>query len=1035
MAAGDLALRILITASGSQALAELGAVNRAVRGFGTGIRGIGVAALVAGAGIAALGIASVKASGDFQQQMLHMEALAGVGHDQMIAMGNDILAMAPKVGQMPVDMAKAMFQIVSSLVPANQQLNALYYSSILASTGMANIVDVAKVMSTIMKIYGMNAATAANDMTVAVTMGRMTMTDYANSIGLVVQKGRAAGFSFNELNAALDVLTTHAFPSSQQAARNLGQLFVQMDLGMDALTKRAQSMGLSFDENKFKTMGLSEQIAYLNKVTGGNAAELHKLIGGGVYAFQTFEALSNGAADYATILGKLKDANNGVGAAEAAWGVTQQGFNVELEKAKAGIQVLMITIGNFLLPVLGSFLGKIGELVGSFAAWLNSGTAVNDTLSLTGKYAQIVLPLLAGLGALLLSIIIPALWSMAKAMFMNPITWLVLGVVLLTAAFVHFYQTNAGFKQFIDWSVSGLQQLWATLQANVLPAIQQFGDWLGKNVLPPLQQVGSYIQANFVPALQAIGTFLSQNVLPPLQKFGNWLGQYVLAPLVQLGSYVQANFAPAMQTIGTYLSQKVLPPLQQIGTYFQQVGSYIQANFVPAMQSLGAFLDKNVLPPLQQLGAFIQGSVLPQLLRFGTFLVQNVLPSLLQLAAFIIVNFVPALQAMGSYFQGHIWPLLQEIGSFLADVFVPVWQQLVEEWNNIILPSLKQLWGALQPLMPLLKGLAMIVGGLLILALGLLVGIIAALIRGFAGLLAGFMIVWAGIIQFVTGVVQLVSGFVTLIYDLITFNWGKIGSDLGMIWQGILNMFGGFFHAVGGMFYAFGAMVVGIVIGLVQGVIFFFRDLFDKLVGHSIIPDMINGIINWFLSLPGKVPGIIGTMISGVINGLTTFAGQAGTAIQNGVNTITTTLGNSVGAMTTAGLNIVKGIANGIISGITTFVGGAMSQLGGFIHDHLPHSPAKMGPLRDLALQGSLIPNEIATGMQKGMPQVQSKLNMMLNPMGLASRGNIFAIPANPNANQGTMNMTINLDGKQITNAVGVRLAKEMRIQGGVRSV
>jgi len=911
MAAGDLALRIIITATGGQAIAELEAVKGAARDAGTGIS---AGMLIGAAAVAFIGIASIRAAGDFQQQMLHIQALAGATADQVKLMGSQILAMAPQVAQMPTDLAKAMFQIVSSLVPANQQMQALYYSGIMASTGMANVVDVARVLSTIMKIYGINASTAANDMTVAVTMGRMTMTDYANSIGLVVLNGKNAGFSFNELNAALDVLTTHGFPSAQQAARNLGQLFTQMDLGMDAMAKRAKSMGLAFDENKFKTLGLAQQIQYLNEVTGGNAAKLHTLIGGGRYAYQTFEALVNGAGDYAKILGLLGKAQDGVGAAQLAWTVTQQGFNDQLQKGQAALQVLLITIGNALLPVVGNIIGAFAGWTGQLVGWLNSGNAVNDALTLTGKYAQIVLPILTGLGTLVLALIVPAFWDWAEALLANPITWVVLAVAGLTAAFIHFYQTNAGFKAVMDDIGNAFKQVGGWIMSTILPALQQFGGWLQTNVVPPLELVWNAINQQLVPTIQSLGNWITTSLVPAFQRA--W-------------SFIQTNVVP--------IFIKVWEVMQMIGTWLLQT-------FTPVWNQLVQVWQTMLFPALQQI--------------------------------------VQALQPVGV--------MLLQIGGFVKTVFL-------------------QFLSYLQPVLPALKMLAMILGVLVITAIGLVIGLIAGLIKGFAGLLSGVATVIGGVVQIFTGLIQVVTGVVTFIYDLLTGQWSKLGSDLDKIWQGMLNIVKGVWNAIVGVFQGVWGAISGVLSGFWNGIVGFFMDLWNKLTGHSIIPDMIASVVKCFAGLVGSALGAVAALPGKLV---TWAAGMAKDAV-------------------TWGGNIIKNLASGIIGGIGSAIGGAMSNLGSFIHDHLPHSPAKLGPLRELEAQGAQIPGQIATGILKGVPKLQSALRTSLTLPALTQQ-NAFALQAPANQNQ-QVNMTINLDGKQITQAVGVRLAHEVRIQGNVR--
>lgn len=1082
MGAGDLALRIIISVNGGAAIAGLAGVEAALGGVGDSAGAAGRAimlmlGIMAARAIIGFAQASIQAAGDFQQQMLHIQALAGMTAAQYTKMTQVILAMAPQVGQAPVDLAKGLFQIVSSLIPANQWTQTLYESAILATTGMANEVDVAKILATIMNIYGMSASAAANDVTLAVTYGRMTMQQYANSIGLVVQKGKAAGFSFNELNAALDVMTTHGFPSSAQAARNLGQLFVQMDLNMDSLATRAQSMGLKFSEAKFKTMDLAQQIAYLTQVTGGNDQKLHKLIGGGVYAFQTFVTLRGAMSAYMDILGKLGGAQSGAGAAMAAWAITQQGFNVKMEQFQALLQVIQIIIGNALFPVLENLLGVVTNLGTAFVGWATSANPIEDALGLMGKYSQIVLPILAGLAVVIASFLVPAIWSMTTALLMSPITWIALAVAGIVALFVHWYQTNTVFRGIVDRVWASLQQLGGYIQANLGPIIKQIGGWIQANVMPQLTRFGNWLLTSGVPALQRFGGWLQANVLPILQQFGGWIMTSVLPALARFGSWIMTTGLPALQQFAEWLGARIGPPLKALG-------GWIMTSVLPALQRFGGWIVANVLPALGRLGSYIAANFLPWMQNLGH--------------AFDAIG--PTLQRFGGWLQQNVWPILQQIGSFLAETFKPVWDELVKVWQTQVMPMLGQLWTAIQPLIPPLELLGKIVGGILVVAFTLLVGILGGIIKVIANVLKNVISFIGGFIQFFTGIVQIVvgvfKGIWDFIYGIFTGNFKPLFQDLQMIIQGIRNTVGGFFQMLGsviqgtlgsvwqfvkGFFEGIGGLLSHFgdagktIVSIWQGVssfiggifsaigtgihnfIMFFYNIFkwiyDKLIGHSIVPDMINGIITWFLSFPGKiisgiagfignilsffgrikdqVLALIGKFIHDLVHAFSQGPGQVLQVLASLPGRLMSFFGNLANQAIQWGANILKNLAGGILSNIGSTIGNAMSGLGTFIHDHLPHSPAKLGPLRDLALQGSMIPDQIARGMLQGTPRLKSAMSQMLTT-GI-SQNNTFALPGSPNAQQGQINMTVQLDGRVLTQALGVRIAKEIRIQGNVK--
>lgn len=316
--------------------------------------------------------------------------------------------------------------------------------------------------------------------------------------------------------------------------------------------------------------------------------------------------------------------------------------------------------------------------------------------------------------------------------------------------------------------------------------------------------------------------------------------------------------------------------------------------------------------------------------------------------------------------------ILQEIGSFIASTFAPVTQQLATTWKTQVLPAFQGFAPVVEPIKMLLGALAMIIGTVLVVALAVLNGALKGIVLAVSELAIGFIQAFGGIVQGMMGFIQIVSGLLAFLVDLFTGNWGKISADLGVVWTGILTMASGFGNMLVGIFTALFGAVGGLVAGFITGIIDFFIRLFDELVGHSIIPDMINGIIDWFEQLPGR----------------------AGAAVQSMISTVMGLLGGLVNDAIRAGSNIVNGIAQGIQNSIGA-VGSAISNVASFISSHLPHSPAKIGPLKDLALQGSLITEQISEGMLTNLPKLQSALGQLTQPISMSLQPAALPTPGN----------------------------------------
>lgn len=136
-------------------------------------------------------------------------------------------------------------------------------------------------------------------------------------------------------------------------------------------------------------------------------------------------------------------------------------------------------------------------------------------------------------------------------------------------------------------------------------------------------------------------------------------------------------------------------------------------------------------------------------------------------------------------------------------------------------------------------------GGIIV---GLLSGVLMGAFQGAVSMIEGF-------IQAISGVVEVVSGVVQLIIGIVTLDGQKIVDAFKLIGSGVWDAIQGLYKAT-----------IGVVIEWVKGIIDWCVKLWDELVGHSIIPDMVEAIIDWFWKLPGEVFKAIKEFVNGIIN-------------------------------------------------------------------------------------------------------------------------------------------------------------------------
>ncbi len=229
-----------------------------------------------------------------------------------------------------------------------------------------------------------------------------------------------------------------------------------------------------------------------------------------------------------------------------------------------------------------------------------------------------------------------------------------------------------------------------------------------------------------------------------------------------------------------------------------------------------------------------------------------------------IIVAVLATLASAVYFVVENWDeLKQAVKDFFAENIAPKLDKIKESWDKIkealspLAPLFKKIKDELQPLIDKLKIFFESfdwskLGGLIEWfgrnVFATLTGPIAGAFSAAANVISGFVQVVAGVVEIVAGVVETI---VKLFQGDLTGAWEackKIGKGIADVFIGLYDM------------------TIGAVIEFVRGVIKWFNELYDILVGHSIVPDTVNAIVKWFISLPGKVWGSISNFVTGIID-------------------------------------------------------------------------------------------------------------------------------------------------------------------------
>lgn len=176
----------------------------------------------------------------------------------------------------------------------------------------------------------------------------------------------------------------------------------------------------------------------------------------------------------------------------------------------------------------------------------------------------------------------------------------------------------------------------------------------------------------------------------------------------------------------------------------------------------------------------------------------------------------------------------------LKDAFKEI-QPEIEKFRELVGPmgeALGNVWAVLKPILTVVLGLILMIAKALISALA---GAIGPVIRAIGAL--------------ISGIVQILRGIIEVIVGVFTGDWE-------MAWQGVKDIFMGIINGIWGLLKNLVLAIWGLIKGLVMGIVDFFVWLWDKLVGHSVVVDIVEDIIHWFTILRDGVMAVINAVVA-----------------------------------------------------------------------------------------------------------------------------------------------------------------------------
>jgi hypothetical protein len=580
-----------------------------------------------------------------------------------------------------------------------------------------------------------------------------------------------------------------------------------------------------------------------------------------------------------------------------------------------------------------------------------------------------------------------------------------------------------------------LGQMLSTVSGAVMPVLQGFGNWFANTAAPAIQNFGHIVGDIFTN----VGHYLSLFDLGQINYAWKQLTTAVDNALKPLGSAGNAfkSMSPFLTTLRNDFSQLLDGGIRTVAGIISNIATSIQgfSKGGGGLSSLGDMF-KQLGPPIQNIAKLMGGELGKEFKdlgqdaqQVGQWFMTSVVPAIKQA--------LPGFENLGKTILTTVIPAAIQIRGVFVDVIQHAFEKFAPIIEKIVPPLIKfagilanDVGNGLKFIMPYVLQATKAIGQFADQIMDRVAPIITNIINGMTPVLQNIFhvwsVIWPGMSQVLQGVFQIIVGIVQVAWSILTGIF-KIALDLisgnwGQVWQDMQDMFKGIWDGIKTILSGAWTEIQGVFNMIVSGIVNYFQGLFDSLVGHSIIPDMINGIVSWFEQLPGRAMAFITNLINNITSGLGGLGAKA--------------LGWAKDMLDM----FVQGIQNGIAG-----VEKAASNIADAVKKFLHFSKPDVGPLADVDNWMPDFGDLLAKGLNDQLSKISgaslklaTSMAVNMNPGLTAIPAGVSGVPSSLSQSNSSQNGPIIIqniiDGKEITNNAANRIIKGTRVSGPIRS-
>lgn len=323
-----------------------------------------VAVTAGGAMVAGLGYGVVKAA-ELEKSLYNVATISDDVRAQLGATSEALVSMSTRLPQSANELAKGLYDIVSSGFQAKDAMLVLDAAATGASAGLSTTATSARALTAILNAYGLGASQAAdvNDVLFqTVNKGVVTYDELAGVVGNFVGTAAAAKVPIDDAAAALAAMTLTGLDAAE-ASTSLNNVMQKIIDPSDAMATALQKAGFESGSAALQARGLHGTIDLLAKSMGTSTDVALKLFPE-IRAARGYLALTSAEGkNYASTFGSIADKTERAQAAQKALAVQSKSASYQLGIVKNQVTGVAIGFGQAMLPAVHLVLGALGAFM------------------------------------------------------------------------------------------------------------------------------------------------------------------------------------------------------------------------------------------------------------------------------------------------------------------------------------------------------------------------------------------------------------------------------------------------------------------------------------------------------------------------------------------------------------------------------------------------------------------------------------------------------------------------------------------------